>query len=132
MFALSSEPLDPTVLRSCCASPEAGAFVDFEGRVRNHNEGRTVNHLEYEAYEKAARTEGERIVAEARERFRIVTAICVHRTGRLAIGDVAVWVGVAAAHRSPAFDACRFVIDEVKARVPIWKKEHYGEESRWL
>ena len=70
---------------------------------------------------------------EARRKFAIVDAICIHRVGTLEIGDIAVWVGVTAAHRGAAFDACRYIIDEVKARVPIWKKEHYtGGDSGWV
>jgi molybdopterin synthase catalytic subunit len=111
----------------------AGACVTFEGRVRNHNEGRAVQALEYEAYVELGVAEGERILAEARARFEVLGIVAVHRTGALALGDLAVWVGVAAAHRGAAFDACRYVIDEVKARVPIWKKEHYVEgESAWI
>ncbi len=111
----------------------AGAGVTFEGRVRNHNEGRAVQALDYEAYVELGVAEGERILAEARARFEVLGIVAVHRTGALALGDLAVWVGVAAAHRGAAFEACRYVIDEVKARVPIWKKEHYVEgASAWI
>ncbi len=89
--------------------------------------------LEYEAYEALALKEGERIVAEALERFGVRRIACVHRVGELAIGELAVWVGVSAAHRDEAFAACRYVIDEVKQRLPIWKKEHYPEgDSGWV
>jgi molybdopterin synthase catalytic subunit len=92
-----------------------------------------VQALEYEAYVPLAEKEGERILAEARGRFEILRAECVHRTGRLGLGDVAVWVAVAAVHRGAAFDACRYIIDETKARLPIWKKEHYaGGASEWI
>src|SRR5690606_24629339 len=84
-----------------------------------------VNSLEYEAYVDLAEKEGNRILAEAQQRFDLLAVEAVHRVGHLQIGDLAVWVGVSAAHRGPAFDACRTVIDELKARVPIWKKEHY-------
>jgi molybdopterin synthase catalytic subunit len=80
-----------------------------------------VDGLRYEAYVSLAEAEGAAILAEALERFDIVQATCVHRVGELAIGDLAVWVGASAAHRGPAFEACRWIIDEVKARVPIWK-----------
>jgi molybdopterin synthase catalytic subunit len=112
---------------------EAGACVTFEGWVRNHNEGEAVQALEYEAHEGIAEKEGARIVAEAVTRFAIAAAYCEHRVGKLAIGDCAVWVGVSAAHRGAAFDACRYIIDETKARVPIWKKEHYASgETGWV
>ena len=127
MFEIATEPIDPPALRQTLAADAAGAFVAFEGWVRDHNEGRAVALLEYEAYAALATSEGEAILAEARERFAVEAGRAVHRTGRLAIGDLAVWVGVSAAHRAPAFEACRYVIDEVKGRVPIWKREHYAD-----
>ena len=106
----------------------------FEGLVRNHNEGHAASrHLEYEAFEPLAVKEGERIIAEAIAAFGVEHAACVHRVGDLAIGDMAVWVGVSARHRDEAFRACRYIIDEVKHRVPIWKKEHYvNGDSGWV
>lgn len=115
------------------ADPRCGGFAAFEGWVRDHNEGQSVSRLEYEAFELLAVKEGERILAEARERFGVELAACVHRTGSLGIGDLAVWVGVSAPHRDEAFRACRYIIDEVKHRVPIWKKEHYVDgDSGWV
>lgn len=133
MFRLSSTPLEPDDLRRELEAAGAGGFVTFEGRVRNQNEGREVRALEYEAYGGLAEKEGARLLAEARERFGLCSALCVHRVGRLQIGEIAVWVGVAAPHRGSAFDACRFIIDEMKRRVPIWKKEHYaGGATTWI
>ena len=133
MFRISTEPLDPTALQRTLADAHAGACVTFEGWVRDHNDGRPVLALDYEAYAPLAEKEGERILAEAREKFAIVSAVCIHRVGSLRIGDLAVWVGVSAAHRGAAFDACRFVIDETKARVPVWKKEHYADgDTAWI
>ncbi|HEX6998810.1 MAG TPA: molybdenum cofactor biosynthesis protein MoaE [Gammaproteobacteria bacterium] len=132
-FALSAAPLDPEALKRELEAAAAGACVSFEGWVRNHNEGEAVLALEYEAHEPIAVREGERIVAEACEKFAVIAAHCRHRVGRLAIGDCAVWVGVSAAHRGAAFDACRYIIDETKRRVPIWKKEHYASgQSGWV
>ena len=132
-FRFSHTPIDTAALRAELANPESGGYTSFEGWVRNHNEGHRVGHLEYEAFEPLAVKEGERIVAEAIERFGIERAACVHRVGDLAIGDMAVWVGVTAEHRGAAFDACRYVIDETKARVPIWKKEYYASgETGWV
>lgn len=132
-FSLASEPFEIAPLREALDDARAGALADFEGRVRNHNDGRAVDGLHYEAYVALAEAEGERVLAEARERFDILDARCVHRTGDLAIGDIAVWVGVTAAHRDAAFAACRYIIDEVKARVPIWKRERYAEgDTGWL
>lgn len=132
-FRISSEPLDPAGLKARLADSRAGACVVFEGWVRQNNEGREVSALEYEAYPELAEKEGRRILEEAKQRFSLLGASAVHRTGKLGLGDLAVWVGVAAAHRDAAFEACRYIIDETKARVPIWKKEHYLEgESQWI
>jgi molybdopterin synthase catalytic subunit len=132
-FSLSDQVIDAPALARALADAHAGACVTFEGWVRDHNDGRSVQRLDYQAYAPLAQSEGERILAEAGERFRIVRARCVHRVGELAIGDLAVWVGVSAAHRGAAFEAARFIIDEVKLRVPIWKNEHYADgASGWL
>ena len=132
-FRISAAALDPESLKRALSADAAGACVTFEGWVRDHNEGEAVVALEYEAHAAIATQEGEKILAEARERFDIFSARCEHRIGKLAIGDCAVWVGVSAAHRGAAFDACRYIIDETKQRVPIWKKEHYRSgESGWV
>ena len=132
-FSFTREKIDEAALRKQLFDPTAGGYTSFEGWVRNHNEGLAVRHLEYEAFEPLAIKEGERIVAEAITRFGIEHAACVHRIGDLAIGDMAVWVGVSARHRAEAFAACRYIIDEVKHRVPIWKKEHYENgDSGWV
>ena len=132
-FSLSEVPFDVATLRAGLLDARVGAYASFEGWVRDHNDGRSVTGLRYEAYETMALAEGERILEDARTRFAILDARCVHRTGDLAIGELAVWVGVTAAHRDAAFAACRFVIDEVKARVPIWKHERYAEGGAdWL
>ncbi|UYK83946.1 molybdenum cofactor biosynthesis protein MoaE [Xanthomonas sacchari] len=132
-FRLADHPLDIATLRAPLAHAQAGAYASFEGWVRDHNDGRAVDGLHYEAYAALAEAEGQRIVDEALARFAILDLRCVHRVGELAIGDLAVWVGVVAAHRGAAFDACRHVIDEVKARVPIWKRERYRDgDAGWL
>lgn len=132
-FSFSQSSLTPESYRQSLEDPAAGGFASFEGWVRNHNEGHAVTRLEYEAFEALANKEGERIVAEAIERFGVISAACVHRIGSLSIGDLAVWVGVSSRHRAEAFAACRFIIDEVKHRVPIWKKEHYVTgDSGWV
>jgi len=132
-FSFTRERINEGDLRKQLQDPAAGGYASFEGWVRNHNEGLPVRHLEYEAFEPLAIKEGERIVAEAIKRFGIEHAACVHRIGDLAIGEMAVWVGVSARHRAEAFQACRYIIDEVKHRVPIWKKEHYENgDSGWV
>jgi molybdopterin synthase catalytic subunit len=132
-FSLSETAIDPVALSRELESIHIGAIVTFEGRVRDRNEGRAVNGLTYEAYAELAEAEGARIIDEARSCFEIAQAICLHRVGALALGELAVWVGVSAGHRDAAFAACRYIIDEVKSRVPIWKREHYAEgEAEWL
>jgi molybdopterin synthase catalytic subunit len=132
-FKITSVPIAPETLKRALVQGAAGACVTFEGWVRNHNEGEAVNALEYEAHAGIAEKEGAKILAEAKQRFAIETALCEHRVGKLSIGDCAVWVGVSSAHRGAAFDACRYIIDETKARVPIWKKEHYASgETGWV
>jgi sulfur-carrier protein adenylyltransferase/sulfurtransferase len=132
-FAFTSSVIDTGKLAAPLARGAAGGFASFEGRVRDENEGRRVTSLEYEVFEPLAVAEGERIVAEAIHRHGASAARCVHRVGRLAVGETAVWIGVTAPHRAEAFAACREIIDEVKHRVPIWKKEHYaGGDSGWV
>lgn len=132
-FEISTEPLDPVSLRAAMADERAGGFVSFEGWVRDFNEGRSVTRLDYEAFGSLAVKEGERILEEAKRSFTVFDIHCAHRIGHLEVGDMAVWVGVSSRHRGAAFNACRFVIDEVKSRVPIWKKEFYEEgDSGWV
>jgi adenylyltransferase/sulfurtransferase len=132
-FAFTHDPIDAGALSAGVALPAAGGFAAFEGRVRDRNEGRRVARLEYEAFEALALAEGERIVAQALGRHGALAARSVHRLGALAIGEVAVWVGVAAPHRAEAFAACREIIDSIKHRLPIWKKEHYEDgDTGWV
>lgn len=132
-FSLCQVPLTPDIYRDAMQHPSAGGYACFEGWVRDHNEGRAVVRLEYEAFEALANKEGARIVQEAIARYGVLAAACVHRIGSLQIGDLAVWVGASSPHRGEAFDACRYIIDEVKHRVPIWKKEHYVDGiSNWV
>jgi molybdopterin synthase catalytic subunit len=132
-FSLSPTPIDAASLQAGLHDVRAGACASFEGRVRDHNDGRTVRGLRYEAYAELAGREGEAILAEAMQRFDILDAACVHRVGDLSIGEMAVWVGASAAHRGPAFEACHWIIDEIKTRVPIWKHERYASgDAGWL
>ena len=135
-FSLSDRPLDAaaiSALSSGLASSHAGALVTFEGRVRATNDGRTVIGLEYDAYPALCLKEGQAVIDEAAAQPGVLGARCVHRVGDLAVGDVAVWIGVICGHRGEAFAACRYIIDEVKRRVPIWKKEHYADgTSGWI
>jgi adenylyltransferase/sulfurtransferase len=132
-FQISQIPLEQLNLKDGFRNPSVGGFAAFEGWVRDHNEGRRVRFLEYEVFEPLAEAEAQKIFREARERFAIMDIRCVHRAGRLDVGEMAVWVGATAAHRDAAFKACRYVIDEIKRRLPIWKKEYYTDgESEWV
>lgn len=111
--------------------PEDGAAVAFEGVVRNHTRGRRVLYLDYEAYEEMALKQMEGLIAEACTNFKIRDAVIIHRLGRLEIGETSVLIVVASAHRGPAFDACRWLIDTLKRTVPIWKKEYFEDGGVW-
>jgi molybdopterin synthase catalytic subunit len=129
---LSATPIDLVTLIAGIESPAHGGVASFLGQVRDHHEGRTVRRLEYSAYGPMAEAECARIVAEAEARWPVRVAL-KHRVGALEIGDVAVAVAAAGAHRDEAFAACRFVIEEVKRRVPIWKKEFYQDGAvQWV
>jgi len=133
MFRLTDQAIEVEALRRELVSSESGALVEFTGTVRNQNAQRRVVALEYEGVEGLASNEFAKIEREARDRFDILHVACTHRTGRLAVGDTAVWLGVTAVHRGAAFDACRYLIDELKKRLPIWKKEFYTEgDSGWI
>ena len=132
-FSITSEPIVSAELIIRLQDPDCGAVATFLGIVRQHNKDREVIQLHYQSYKTLAVKEGNKILGEAKEQFNIVNALCVHRVGDLNIGETAVWVGVNASHRDAAFNACRYVIDEIKTRVPIWKKEIYVDgDSGWL
>ncbi len=123
---LTREPIDLNRLISGVSAPDRGGVATFLGLVRDHQDGEAVLRLEYSAYEPMAEAESGRIVAEAEARWPVRVAL-LHRLGPLAIGDAAVAVAAASAHRAPAFEACRHIMEEVKRRVPIWKKEFYAD-----
>lgn len=130
---IDHEPLDTHALRRAMIDRRAGGFVVFEGWVRDHNEGREVVALHYEVHDRLAVKEGECVLAEALARYDILDAVCHHRSGDLELTDIAVWVGVTSRHRAAAFEACRYIIDEIKSRLPIWKKEFYRDgDSGWV
>ena len=129
---LTDRPIDPAMLRRHVESAERGGVASFLGTVRNHHGGRAVRRLEYSAYEAMAEAECARIVAETEARWPVAVALR-HRVGRLEVGDTAVGIAVAGAHRDEAFAACRHVIEEVKRRVPIWKREIYADGTEeWV
>ncbi len=111
----------------------AGGFCSFEGWVRDHNEGHRVVALEYEAEPALCQKEAAKILQEAQTKFDIIELKAFHRTGKLKVGEMSVWVGVIAVHRDAAFAACRYTIDEIKHRLPIWKKEYHDNgQSQWV
>lgn len=133
-FALLDTSIDEKKLKKGLLDDRCGALVTFEGWVRNHNNARPVKKLTYYGYEQLAVNQGKKLIDQAKERFDIKTAVAIHRIGDLAIGDLAVWIGVVSAHRHPAFDACRWLLDAIKADIPVWKQEFYTDsnQSLWL
>ena len=146
-FELSAGPLDVAGCLARVQDPRCGAAVVFTGSTRTRNRGQDVERLDYEAFEAMAGPEMERIFADCRARFgpdgtedpaapapegRLLRMLCVHRTGTVGLGEPSVVVAVASPHRDAAFRACRFLIDELKGRLPVWKKEHYRDGAHWI
>ena len=131
-FLLSGSPLSLEAVVEEVASPEAGAIATFVGTTRVHSRGRTVTHLEYEAYEGMAEREMEAIAAELRERYHLCSIAIHHRIGQVAIGERSVAIAVSAPHRADALAACKDAIDTLKERVPLWKKEVYEGGEEWI
>jgi molybdopterin synthase catalytic subunit len=132
MHRLVREPIDVKEIQEQLIAPEDGAAAIFLGTVRNHARGKVVLSLEYSAYEPMALKKLEEIGTVARERYAIRDIAIVHRLGKLRPLDCSVAIVVTSAHRGPAFDACRFAIDEIKKVVPIWKKEVYADGECWI
>ena len=129
--AIVRSPIDTRSLVTALQAPEDGAVVVFEGVVRNHTRNRRTLYLDYEAYEAMALAKLETLRGEARRTYDVRDIAIVHRLGRLEIGEASVVIVVASAHRAAAFDACRWVIDELKRTVPIWKKEYFEDGAVW-
>ena len=131
--AVTATPIDVADVLDRAGDPACGAVVLFLGTVRDHSPGKTdVSHLEYEAYEGVVEPKIREIVQEARSEWPIRKAVAVHRTGSLGIGEVSVAVAVCSPHRADAFAAGRYLIDELKQRAPIWKKEHWPGGAEWV
>lgn len=130
--AVGPDPIDLAGLIGEVGRPDAGATVLFTGTVRDHSEGKMgVTHLEYEVYSEMVEPKIAEIVDMARERWPILSASVEHRSGTVNVGEASVAVAVSAAHRDDAFDAARYVIDELKEHAPIWKKEFWPGGSEW-
>ncbi|HOW36195.1 MAG TPA: ThiF family adenylyltransferase [Candidatus Omnitrophota bacterium] len=133
MFILSKRPIKNLRFDNSNADSESGALVEFKGIVRSKTQGKKVVALKYEAFEKLAQKEAEKIIREVKTKFDATDVCCIHRIGRLSPGELAVWIAVKAGRRKDAFAACRYVIDELKIRLPIWKKEYYADgTSLWV
>ena len=131
--SVSDEPIDSAEMLRFVADASAGCSVLFTGTVRNHSPGRDgVSKLEYEAYGNVVEDKITDIVVDAMDQWPLIRVAAVHRTGSLDIGESAVMVAVSSAHRSDAFPAARFIIDELKSRAPIWKKEHWRGGAEWV
>jgi molybdopterin synthase catalytic subunit len=130
---LTDRPLDPGHLLAEVSSPGCGGTALFLGTVRNSPEEGNVEAIDYSAYDAMAEAEFERVVREAGARWPAARVAVRHRTGRVPAGQASIAIAVACPHRAEAFDACRFIIEETKRRVPIWKKEHLASgETRWV
>lgn len=133
VVTVTAEPIDPALVVGAVASPASGALSVFLGTVRDHSPGKPgVTHLEYEVYGEFVESKIIEIVAEARAKWDVHRVAAIHRTGRLEIGEVSVAVAVSSAHREQSFAAARYVIDELKRRAPIWKKEHWEGGAEWV
>jgi molybdopterin synthase catalytic subunit len=134
MVAITEETLSPLHLHEavqCVQHASAGAIVTFHGMVRNSSRGHAIEYLEYEAYRPMAQREMERIVGQAQQQFSARCA-AIHRIGKLRVGETSILVAAASAHRAQSFDACRYVMDEIKTSVPIWKKEVAVDGAWWV
>jgi len=129
--AIVRQPIDVPEIKEGLEGPADGAALVFEGVVRNNSRGRRTLYLDYEAYESMALNEMEKLSQAALERFSVRDVAIVHRLGRLQIGETSVVIAVASAHRAPAFEACRWLIDTLKKTVPIWKKEYFEDGAVW-
>ncbi len=133
LLRVGPEPIDAAALVAAVEDRAAGATVLFLGTVRDHSEGKTgVTHLEYEAYPDVVESKISEIIAEACARWPLLAVALVHRVGRLDVGEASVGVAASSAHRADAFEAARYLIDELKRRVPIWKKEHWPGGAEWV
>ncbi len=132
LFRVLTTPLDVAAAIAAVSAPDVGGIDLFLGAVRDHNDGRKVTLLEYHAYVSMAEKEMQRIAEEIQQELPGVRLAALHRMGSLAVGDLAVVCAAGAAHRGEAFEACRRLIDRIKARVPIWKREHGPDGPYWV
>jgi len=133
LIAVSADPVDTAAVVAAVSAPDAGAVVLFIGTVRDHSPGRTgVTHLEYETYDEQVIDKIGEVVAEVRDHWPVRRVAAIHRVGELGVGEISIVVAVSSPHRADAFAAGRYLIDEIKARAPIWKKEHWPGGAEWV
>lgn len=132
MITITSDPIDVALAMKDIQSEQAGAIDLFLGVVRDNTQERSVDRLEYEAYDRMAISEMQKIADSAHKQWPILRYTIIHRKGTLQIGEIAVLIGVATAHRADAFEACRYIIDTIKQTVPIWKKEVFTDGEEWV
>jgi len=132
MITITTDPIDVAAALQHLQSEQAGALDLFLGVVRDNTQDRPVDRLEYEAYDRMAISEMQKIADWAHEQWPILRYTIIHRKGVLVTGEIAVLIGVATAHRADAFDACRYMIDTIKQTVPIWKKEVFTDGEVWV
>jgi molybdopterin synthase catalytic subunit len=129
---LTYKPIDIPGIMTVMNFSESGGIVTFCGIVRNNNHGRNVKHLEYEAYEPMAKKKILEIAADAANKWKLTSALCIHRLGKLEISECAIFILTCSAHRAEAYEANRYIIEKVKKEVPIWKREFYTDgTSGW-
>jgi molybdopterin synthase catalytic subunit len=129
---LTDDPIDPQALVRRVMRPSDGAYVLFEGVVRDHHEGKAVESIVYEAYRPMAEREMEKILRDVAAQFPDAALAALHRLGHLVVGDSSIAIVASAPHRAEAFAACRMVIDRIKETVPIWKKERGPDGEEWV
>jgi len=133
LIAVSTDPVDTAAVVDAVSDPQSGAVVLFVGTVRDHSQGRTgVTHLEYEAYDEQVVDKIAEVVGEVRDRWPVGRVAAIHRIGELSVGEISIVVAVSSPHRGDAFEAGRYLIDEIKATAPIWKKEHWPGGAEWV
>lgn len=132
MISITTNPIDVASALTYLQSDQAGAIDLFLGVVRDNTGDRPVDRLDYEAYDRMALSEMQKIADEAARRWPVLRCVIIHRKGTLRIGEMAVLIGIATAHRADAFDACRYIIDTIKQTVPIWKKEIFSDGEVWV
>ena len=132
MSYLTDDPIDSAALVRSVVRPSDGAYVLFEGVVRNHHEGKAVESIFYDAYRPMAEKEIEKIVREVESQFPDVVVAVLHRLGHLIVGDASIAIVAASPHRAESFAACRMMIDRIKETVPIWKKERGPDGEEWV